>query len=507
MRLDGKVSPLTVKQSSSLSAKKGRTIWIVSMIALVLIAGGYFYYSKVFSKAATSNSSQTQTAVVRQGNLVVSGGGSGTLMSNSDATFGFNTSGWVTQVNVKVGDQVEKGQVLAQLDGNPLQRMKYQEAQQALKELYSAKSIAEVQKEIATAQDQEAAARDWLEYLISPGVVEAEENLAAAQQKLADAQAAANASPSATADQSITKAQQLVEYYNDKLTGAWDYYQTTYRVETFGQTENVGSRRHPNQVLVTTIDPVTQQKVPVVDTSADEIATARNNYAQAKETVSEGQMYLDALNSGVIRDGAVGDKIKTLYEAQLAVENAKLALDKTQLVAPISGIVTSLTLNVGQQIEADTSSVITISQLEQPYMIDAYVDQKYWSIAQVGNKANIVFDLLPEHTYTGTITLVYPELSSSFESSVVHLVVQLDKSISQNLPAGTGATVDVVGGEARGVLLVPVGAIHDKGGGKYTVTVLQNGKQVEREIQLGLKSDTFAEVKSGLEAGEIVVTK
>jgi hypothetical protein len=30
---------------------------------------------------------------------------------------------------------------------------------------------------------------------------------------------------------------------------------------------------------------------------------------------------------------------------------------------------------------------------------------------------------------------------------------------------------------------------------------------VEREIELGLKNDSYAEVKSGLEAGEIVVTK
>jgi RND family efflux transporter MFP subunit len=495
---------LTVKQASSLPAKKGRIVWIIAVIALLGISLGYFYYAKIASKSTASNSSQAQTAVIRRGNLVVSASGSGTLISNSDATFGFDTSGRVAKVNIKVGDQVQEGQVLAQLDDTLLQ-MKYQEAQQALQELYSAKSIAETQKEIVTAQDAEVAAKDWLEYLISPGVVEAEDNLSSAQQKLADAQAAANTSPSATADQAVKKAQQLVNYYNDQLTGAWDYYQTTYRVKTFGETENVGNRRHPNQVLVTRVDPVTHQKVPVVDTSVDEIATARNNYAQAKETVSEGQIYLEALNSGVIPNAAVGDKIKALYEAQLAVQKAKSALDKTQLVAPISGTVSSLTLNVGQQ--ADTSSVVTISQLEQPYTIDAYIDQQYWSMAKVGNQANIVLDLLPEKTYTGTITLVYPELNSSFESSVVHLVLQLDKSISQNLPAGTGATIEVVGGEARGVLLVPVGAIHDKDGGKYTVTVLQNRQQVERKIQIGLKSDTYAEVKSGLDAGEVVLTK
>src|SRR5512133_1005847 len=106
--------PLTVKQASSLPAKKGRIIWIISILAVIAIAGGYFYYSNVYSNSTTSNSLQTQTAVVRRGNLVVSASGSGTLISNSDATFGFDTSGRVAKVDVKVGDQVQQGQVLAE---------------------------------------------------------------------------------------------------------------------------------------------------------------------------------------------------------------------------------------------------------------------------------------------------------------------------------------------------------------------------------------------------------
>ena len=477
---------------------------MIAVVAILAIAGGYFYYSKVSSTFTASNGSQIQTAAVRRGDLVVSASGSGTLIANSDATFGFDINGQVTAVNVKVGDQVQAGQVLAQLDSTLLQ-MKYDEAEQAWQELYSASSIAAIQKEIATAQDTEASAKDWLEYLISPGVVEAEDNLATAQQQLAEAQAAAKANPSDAANQAVKKAQQRVEYLSDKLTGAWNYYQTVYRVENFGTYENIGSRRHPNQILVTTIDPVTGKKVPEVNNSAAELAAARNNYAQPKETISEGQAYLDILNSGVIPEDAVGAKITILYEARLAVQNAKSALDQAQLIAPIGGTVTSLDLSVGEQ--AGTSSVITISQLSQPYTLDAYLDEADWGMAQVGNHVNVTFDLLPEQTYTGTVTLVYPELSSSFEASLVHIVVQLDKSINQDLPIGTEATVEVVGGEAQGALLIPVGAVHEKGGGKYSVIVLQNGQQVEREIEIGLQNDTYAEVKSGLEAGETVVTK
>ena len=96
--------------------------------------------------------------------------------------------------------------------------------------------------------------------------------------------------------------------------------------------------------------------------SAADITTARNNYAQAQETVREGELYLEALNTGVIPEGATGENFTALYEAQLALENARSALDATQLVAPIRGTVTALDLNVGEQV--DTASVVTISQLK-----------------------------------------------------------------------------------------------------------------------------------------------
>jgi multidrug efflux pump subunit AcrA (membrane-fusion protein) len=139
--------------------------------------------------------------------------------------------------------------------------------------------------------------------------------------------------------------------------------------------------------------------------------------------------------------------------------------------------------------------------------VDAYLDEADWIIAaEVGNKVNVTFDLLPEQTFTGTVTLVYPELDPLFEASLVQIIVKLDQSISQDLPAGTGATAEVIGGEAKDVVLAPVGALH-KGDGTYYVNVMQNGQKVKRTVEIGLKNDSYAEVKSGLEVGEIVVTK
>jgi multidrug efflux pump subunit AcrA (membrane-fusion protein) len=138
---------------------------------------------KTFQPTQVTNASDLGTAVAIRGNLSISASGSGTLVAETDASFGFDTSGQVTQVNVKVGDQVEAGQVLARLD-DTLVQMKYDETQQAMQELYSTASIAAVKQEISTAQDAQVAARDWLSYLLSPEVIDAEENLAAAEQRL-----------------------------------------------------------------------------------------------------------------------------------------------------------------------------------------------------------------------------------------------------------------------------------------------------------------------------------
>jgi multidrug efflux pump subunit AcrA (membrane-fusion protein) len=498
----GLLQPI-MKPATLVRKNKGKGLWLSLTLVLILLAGWYSY--RLINAPVAINPSEESTEVARRGDLTVSASGSGSLVAQSDASFGFDTSGQVTAVLVKVDDQAEAGQVLAKMD-DTLAQMNVNEAQQALRELYSAASIATVQQEIATAKDTEFYAREWLEYLLSPEVLEAEENLAIAQQKLVDAQSEAEANPSDAANQLVIEKEQAVDYLTDKLTQAQTYYKETYLPEEFGEYENVGSRRHQRLVLVTYIDPVTGEEVPEINgPSIDDIAIARSNYILAQETVKEGELYLEALNTGVIPDGATGEKLTTLYQAQLALEDAQADLEATQLIAPISGTVTSLDLNVGEQ--AGTDAVITISQLSQPYTVDAYLDEAAWEVADVGNKVNVSFDLVPEQTYEGTVTLVYPELSESFESSLIHLVVQLDSSIIQDLPAGTGATVDVTGNEANGAVLVSVNAIHKAEDGKTYVTVLQNGRQIEREVQIGLQNDTHTEIKSGLDAGEIVVTE
>ncbi len=125
---------------------------------------------------------------------------------------------------------------------------------------------------------------------------------------------------------------------------------------------------------------------------------------------------------------------------------------------------------------------------------------------QVGYEAEIVFDVLPDDTFTGKVTLVYPELDTSSNSSLVHAIVRLNDKIDTNLPSGTSAAVDVIGGKAENAVLVPVEALHQIDDGRYTVFVMENGSPRLRVVEVGLQDITHAEIKSGVKAGETVTT-
>ena len=116
------------------------------------------------------------------------------------------------------------------------------------------------------------------------------------------------------------------------------------------------------------------------------------------------------------------------------------------------------------------------------------------------------FDILPDQTFTGKVTDVYPELDSSTSTSLVHATVKLDQTIDSGLPSGASAAVDVIGKQAKNAVLVPIEAIHDASGKNLVFVRQQNGKLKLQTVEVGLKDALYAEIKSGLQIGDVVTT-
>ena len=477
----------------------GKIRWlIVGVLILAIAGGGYYYYSTTTRSrraSTTTTVAPVQTATAFRGNIVLQASGTGTLAPANQISFGFGTSGQIAELNVKIGDQVQAGQVLGKMDDTAA-KAAYEQAKRNLADLSTPAAIAQAQQTVAQAYVDITNARTALQRLVSPDVMYWEGELASAQDILKAAQTDGGTSPTAEQQTKIDQANAAVSRAQNNLQAAKLAYITTYVPATFSYQVT-----HQETINLRVTDVTTTE---IIGPSDAEIAAARATYQLAIEKQKEAQAYLDLLNGKTLPQDVPGSSLTSLVTAQSALQTAQDNLNATQLISPISGTVTSLTANVGDNVGA--TAIITVADISQPYTVDSYFDSGDWLNVQVGYETNITFDVLPDQSFKGKVTVVYPTLDTSSNSPLVHVTVKLTEVIPSELPVGATASVDVISGQANNAVLIPIEALHQTDPGKYAVFIKANGKITLHLIDVGLKDASYAEVKSGLQAGDIVTT-
>jgi multidrug resistance efflux pump/predicted small lipoprotein YifL len=259
----------------------------------------------------------------------------------------FESSGKLRDVFVKVGDVVESGQLLAELN-NTDQEVQYIQARRQLVELTSPYALATAEQAIADALLEVDRAYGHLAYLISPAVLYWEEEIFKVEQELEVARQAAESSPSTEATEKVKVLEAKLDLFQDKLEGNRDYYENEYLPENFMLRDRTTGTSY------------------VSAPSDASIAGARAEYDLAKAKVVEAENFLAALKGEEIPDTATGDKLTQLETAQLNLRSAENNLNGTRLTAPIDGIVTSVEAATGAMVGSGTPiiSIIDPSQLE-----------------------------------------------------------------------------------------------------------------------------------------------
>jgi len=492
-----------------MAAMKKSNLFKISAAVLILaalVAGGVLLYQRFFSpQTDAAEETPLQTAEATRGDLILYANGTGTIIPAVESSFGFNTNGQVSEIYVEVGDRVEAGQVLAKLDDTNAQ-IELAEAQEAMNTLTSAAAIATAKQVLATAQSSFDTAKVELEFLVSPEVLYWEEKVAEREQTLIDAQTATQTDTSDEAKQKVTEAETSLAYAQAQLKYFQTVYEETYIPKNFTQYRTMNFRGRTITEVIQVEDEETGKMVDLIYPPTEgEIGMARAAYDLAKASIAEAQIYLDVLNGAEIPEGGTGSSLVTYIETRHALETAEYNLEATKLIAPLDGTVTSIDINVGDLVNGD--AVIAISNLEQPYALDAYLDAEDWGAVKTGYEVEIMFDILPDQVFTGVVTSVYPTLDTeSSNTELIHITAVLNESMVYELPAGSAASVDVVGGRAENAVLVPVEALHEIDGGKYTLFVMQNGILRLRVVEVGLQDLTKAQILSGLSAGDTVTT-
>jgi len=468
--------------------KTRRIFWVVFVIIVALAAGGASYYQYIYlpnQVTADDGEAQMQTATIRRGDLVLYASGAGELIPASDVVLTFPVSAEILAVIVSVGDVVQTGQVLMSLDTSDLAAAVL-DAQRAFNELISPAAIAQAKQSVAAYEVEVHDSETTLKYLISGEVYYWEG-------KIQETQSALDAANAANDQQAIEDAQRQLANAEVGMKQAKYYYENTYLAQNFTYQECSGSGRSR-----TCTDYVSN---PTDASIQDARYTVELNQALLKEA----QDYLTLITTGTAPEGATGSQINNYFNLQETLQSAQENLDAAEMISPISGIVTALSGEVG---DSSSSASVTVTNVSSLY-VQVYVDASDWDKIAIGYDAEVVFDALADKTFYGKVVQVDPFLTDSMGASLVGGLVELDpesQPVLAKMPLGSSAAVDVIGGRAEGALLVPVEALKEVSEGQYSVFVMVDGEPQLRLVEIGIKDIYYAEVLSGLQAGDVVTT-
>jgi RND family efflux transporter MFP subunit len=187
--------------------------------------------------------------------------------------------------------------------------------------------------------------------------------------------------------------------------------------------------------------------------------------------------------------------------AKTTVENAKLQLDKTRIVAPIDGVVVDLPYYT-QSTQVETGSIIVkIMDYKVMYM-DVQLPEKYISVIKPGQVVNLTNYTIPQDTIIGNITQLSPAINADTRT--------FKGTISINNPnyllrPGMFVKADIITNHKDSVIVIPKSIILSRQKGK-TVFIVDRGVAAERIVETGLENITDVEVTRGLTKNERVVT-
>lgn len=503
--------------------KKKTKIWrvllVVVLILAITVAGVYFYRNRT-TEAQAPDEPALQTATVRRGDLVVSATGAGAVIPASQVNLGFSSGGALVELPIKVGDKVNAGAILARVDDTEARRALGNAdlgLEQAKLELAKAQE-GPTAEELAGAEAALASAQATLDSRLHPAtsqeIAAAQQSLVSAQQKLQDLLAGPTDDARTTAEADLRLAQINVQQAQT------DYDKVSWRPDV-GQTSQAAALEQATLAFdkaKATYDAATK------GASAGDVAAARAAVAQAQSqldtlrqgsteqevtaaqaSVDQAQAALDSLKQGTsstdLQLAQIGVK-----QAESSVASAQTALDNTVLAAPFTGTITALSANLGERV--GSSTILTLADIARP-LVEVYVDESDLGNVGIDYEAEVTFDALPDQVFPGRVIQVDPQLTNSNGVTAIRAVVQLDpggfaKPVS--LPIGLNASVDVIGGRATQALLVPVEALREISSGKSAVFVMKNGKPTLTMVEVGLKDLTSAEIKSGLNEGDVVTT-
>ncbi len=472
-----------------------KKVFILGALALILI---------IILKSSGSADGTVIESVKRQ-NLKRTISASGTVVSSTDLSLGFEQSKMVSSIKVSVGDKVKKGDILATLS-NGTERAAVSSARGSLlaaRARYNKVIEGSSSEEVKLAEIQLDNAKKTQQNLVD-----------SARRKLYSTDLVADPKGGTSGTTPL-----ISGTYNGTAEGEYriEFTQTTGEIKFTGLERGIGNASSLPKPLGTKGLLITfptsnyslgsNWEIKIPNTSGPNYTTNLNNYQEALSTqeavIAEKQAELD-LKKATARQPDVDAALADMVTAQAQVDTANAAYEKTILRAPSDGTITAVSVKIGE-ISKVGEIAIALQDVSNLYL-EAKVNESNIKSVVVGQPILVTFDAFTGDSYNATVSSIDP--AATIENNVVNYKIKALLTNTENIRPGMTANMTVITAEISNVLVLPGRVIEIKDG-VSSVSLLtdeRKNKTTPRIITTGLKGDgDLVEIISGLLEGDRVL--
>ncbi|MBR2707003.1 MAG: biotin/lipoyl-binding protein [Mogibacterium sp.] len=537
---------------------KGHKVVAVIILALLLALIGLLIFRHVKS-SEKKTTAETETVTVERRDLVQSLTLSGTV--ESGAAYSVSSPLMdveVKQVNVKVGDTVQKGDVIAVLDDSELrenvssaqkslssaEKKNSQDISNAKRSLRNAEEDEEVQtgktsKDVKTATSQYNKAVKELNSLKSKLTsAKSELNNAKVNKDRAENNAAADHKTIDEYQKKIDECAAEIAKNEKEINSGVAPDGTAHPEETEKELREknteLWAELHQNENNITSYksQPQVAQRLKTESEAQAAYNSAQSSVSSLEETIAETKKKVAALKDAKEKAVQTNEETRrttsrTVEEQENALSNAydsasdsleapnkelrkaQKDLAASQVVAEANGIVTAVNVKPGDKYKGDAIAVV---QDDSSYRVSASADQYDVSSLAVGQNAEITItaadmtDTEGKLIYVGSTPMVSEtgavstsgsssSAGSSGGSGANYRVETVIQEPSKNMRIGMTAKVVVTVWKKNNVLAVPDEAIRtNENGENYIVVVNDRGKKRNIDVKYGMKTDYYSEI-------------
>ena len=521
---------------------KSKKFWIISAIVLVVVVAVILS----FSNKQEDYSSKYEMVEVERGDLVQTVEAAGTVKAENEVSLHFETNGTLEGIYVIEGEEVKRGDILANLSledfdlairqaeanleqkkaGATEEQIAVSSRQMETAEVSLKKAETNLDTTIALAeeglQNKYISALDLLDdsYIkLFDGYKEAEYLINAYFGKLDqdsyDVKYEKNYNikePMDEAKEYLDKAResQTIPEFDEAIQKMDDALKDS--IEAFLKIREICDHVNYKDVIASADKTAVDTLKTALSTAQISLTTLQNeisllklqnttNIENARLAIEEANANLElqkANHASLIADPREVDI--AYYEALLdqAIANRKKAI----LYAPIDGVVTKINKKSGE-LTVSTESLMTI--LSPQKQIEVNIPETDVVKLEVGDPVEIEVDALSDTIFEGEILTIDP--SATTIQDVVYYKVVINMEDDDRIKPGMTVDIIVETDKKEGVLFLPSRAILTQDGERY-VRIIDNGSIIEKGVEIGLNADdSKREIISGLSEGDEVVLK